>query len=158
MRRPPKGSHLAAKKNSTYWKRQADKLWGQIIHGMYDECFAKEYAYLNGLEPCGGPMNAHHLVTRRRGHTRHAVECGIRLCVRHHTVDELCSAHEGPEGFVEMMKQFHPEHWAWRDAILRDREIHKHNYREAVDRLEDVLRLVNEGFKPVWVDGRITFE
>ena len=159
-RRPPKGSSSSSKSlfrksaaHSKYFRNRADKLWGQLIHRMYPECAV---AGLEGYGHCAGTLEAHHLISRRRGHFRHLPEVGLGLCASHHRWGAECSPHMGPLGFAEFMREYRPEQYEW---WLQNRyQIMKYDYREAITRLEDCHRALDEGFVPVWENGQLLFQ
>lgn len=102
-------SKLQQKKDnpkSTYWRNRADKLWGAVIHAKYDRCAVESPC-------CKGNLEAHHLISRSNGATRHSIENGILLCSKHHKFDQLLSAHKAPLAFSEWFMTTYPERWEW---------------------------------------------
>lgn len=157
--RPPKGSNRKSAAHSKYFRNRADKLWGQLIHRMYPMCAVAEIAgtrITDGYGPCAGNLEAHHLIGRRRGHFRHLPENAVCLCSSHHRWSPECSPHMGALGFAALMRECRPEQYAW---WLENRNlIMKYDYREAITRLEDCHRALDEGFVPVWENGVLLFQ
>ena len=88
--------------NSTYWKVQADKLWASLIRQWnHHTC-----AMCNAAEPYYH-LEAHHLVNRTVGITRHNLDNGICLCKTHHALAHLDHAAE----FHEWLKEH--RHFQW---------------------------------------------
>lgn len=110
---------------SGYWKKRADKLWGQVIHQIYRSCPVDD--------DCAGVMQAHHLISRANTATRHSVENGIGLCSKHHVFSNTLSAHGAPLAFAEWLKKYRPDQWDW--CSENKYKIQKPDYREAVDDL-----------------------
>jgi len=103
-----KKSKLQKKKDdskSTYWRNKADKLWGAIIHEIYNGCAVGE--------GCAGNLEAHHLIGRDHKHSRHRIENGILLCSLHHKYCTKISAHKAPLAFAEWLQENKPETWQW---------------------------------------------
>ena len=84
--------------NSDHFKRKADAAWGAAIHaaGRCAMCGA------------GGGLEAHHIISRARKATRHAVENGMLLCVRHHI-----EAHKNKRAFWDWLRDNRPDQWRW---------------------------------------------
>ena len=83
---------MAVKKQSiSKIKAKADKLWSQLIR-MDGSC-----------EICGTSenLNAHHIISRAKLHTRYMKENGICLCVGHHMFNKDISAHGNSVAFVK---------------------------------------------------------
>jgi len=116
------------KPNSKYWRSKADALWGSIIHSKYGECLIND-------EHCHGRLEAHHLISRGKGVTRHDLNNGVLLCTNHHKFSIQCSPHMGQIGFADWLKENQPEKYHY---FLTNRwRNEKHNYREACERLAE---------------------
>ena len=103
-----KKSNLQKKKDnpaSTYWKTKSDKLWGLIIHAVYDSCAVND--------GCAGNLEAHHLISRSCTMTRHAISNGILLCSKHHKFSQHLSAHMAPMAFAEWLQENDPDRYDW---------------------------------------------
>ena len=103
----PKSKLQKSKDNprSKYWKNRADKLWGLVIHDIYQVCAVNM--------DCAGRVEAHHLISRANTATRHAVENGIGLCSKHHKFDSHLSAHKAIMGFAEWLAENSPGKVDW---------------------------------------------
>lgn len=113
---------------STYWKRKADALWGKVIHAIYQGCAVND-------ADCSGKPEAHHLISRSVGSTRHDLRNGIVLCTLHHKYSKSCSPHMGPVGFCAWL-QFN-ENAKWRFVMAHRWSTEKPNYKEAYEYLCD---------------------
>ena len=76
---------------------KCDKLWSQLIRSV------------GHCEYCGTTqnLNAHHLVSRSKLHTRYLKENGICLCVKHHTFSKDFSAHGNPLAFGKWIEEYY---------------------------------------------------
>ena len=110
--------------NSLYWKKKADKAWGEYIHSN-DSCLI--------CDDSSKKLEAHHLVSRAVTHLRHDPENGILLCSWHHKFDPGCSPHAGPIGFSEWLKENYPNK---HEYVLTNRyKTGKPNYKESYENL-----------------------
>jgi len=128
-KRKKKKKTLAEKKalvNSDYWLKKADDEWKRIIHNKYGECLINN-------EDCEGSLEAHHLISRRKGITRHDPANGVLLCSNHHKWSVTCSPHGGPIGFSDFLKGNFPDKYHY--VLTNQWTNGKHNYREAYERL-----------------------
>lgn len=103
----PKISKLAKSKanpRSGYWKKKADKAWGEYIHELYFSCLVCK---------THNALQAHHLISRGKIITRHIPENGVLLCATHHIFDPDCSPHAGPIGFTDFLYEEHNEKYSW---------------------------------------------
>jgi len=102
-----KQSLAQKKKNprSKYWKTKTDKLWGLVIHDIYQVCAVND--------GCAGRVEAHHLISRANTATRHSVQNGIGLCSKHHKFCAKLSAHKAPLAFAEWLEENDPDKWEW---------------------------------------------
>jgi len=122
-------SKLQKKKDnskSKYWRNKADALWGKIIHEIYQSCPVDDN--------CAGNLEAHHLISRSNGATRHKIENGIGLCSAHHKFSPELSAHKAPLAFAEWLQNNHPDKWNW--CSYHKFKVSKYDYKEAFKALE----------------------
>lgn len=103
----PKSALQKKKDNprSKYWRNKADELWGLVIHEIYKTCAVGK--------DCSGRVEAHHLISRSNGATRHSIENGIGLCSKHHKFCSNLSAHKAPLAFSEWLMEHDPDKWEW---------------------------------------------
>ena len=90
---------------SPHYKTKASKLWGAYMHLAKRACLV-----------CGTteqPLEAHHLIPKRRDATRNDPENGVMLCPKHHRGSVFCSPHAGPLGFKIFLKKNYPEKSRW---------------------------------------------
>jgi len=115
---------------SLLWKRKADKEWGRVIHLLNDKCLVDN-------EHCGGPLEAHHLISRGKVMTRHAVQNGVILCSNHHKWSNECSPHMAPIQFTEFLRVHYPEKI---DFVMENRwNLGKPDYKEKFEILSKIL-------------------
>ena len=93
--------------------RRADALWGGLLHQLYNTCVLNNAVVEGTTTKCGGPLQAHHLITRASKATRHDVRNGVILCSKHHNFDKSVSAHNAPLQFSEWMRLNRPEQYEW---------------------------------------------
>jgi hypothetical protein len=62
-------------------------------------------------EICGSPdrPNAHHIIPREFRQTRHDLNNGISLCVKHHKFSLEISPHKNAFAFFEWLQKYFPE-------------------------------------------------
>lgn len=83
-------------------KKQLDAEWKAYQHRVWKRC-----------PVCGEfPVEAHHLITKRRLTTCWDVANGIGLCAKHHRGSEF-SPHRTPNAFKEWMRLEYPEQYEW---------------------------------------------
>ena len=83
-------------------KKLLDAEWGAYQHRVWKRCAV-----------CGEtPVEAHHLITKRRLTTCWDVANGIGLCEKHHK-GSVFSAHGTPWAFKEWLRLEYPEQWSW---------------------------------------------
>ena len=149
--RPPQVKEVSWRKNGKFWRGRADLIWGLSIHDIYPQC------PVVGHGDCSRQLDAHHLISRELGSTRHCIENGIILCASHHTISNTMSAHGAPLAFADWMQDNRRDQYDWVRA--RKHQIGKYNYKEAAVRLNDIWETVRS-VRPeiVWgIDG-ITFD
>lgn len=100
-------------------KKKCDKLWGQIIHQLYNE----QCLISNGPEAAhhAGRPEAHHLISRSCCGTRHDPRNGVLLCSLHHKYSNKLSPHGAPMSFVEYVAEYHSKQRDWYSAHHYDR-------------------------------------
>jgi hypothetical protein len=107
--RHKKKSKLQRKKdnpNSSLWKRKADAAWRANL--TLDGGVACALSGIPSAGPCAGPLECHHIVSRRILHLRHNRKNGIVLCSYHHKWSPTCSPHGGPVGFFALLEVLRP--------------------------------------------------
>lgn len=89
--------------SSAYWQKKADRLWRNMITktGFCVYCGTTIH------------LEAHHLISRINGLTRHKVECGICLCRYHHLYCPKISPHRQPKEFAKWLRKNMPEKYRW---------------------------------------------
>jgi hypothetical protein len=137
--KPLKRRHVKRKKKSAlekrkanpkskYWRDRADTIWARLIRRP-GKCAIDN-------EDCAGPLNAHHLISRRIGCLRHDMCNGIALCVSHHLFSSRLSPHKGSVGFAAWMANNRPEQWDW--AMQNRWSDGPVNYKEAYEKLKEI--------------------
>lgn len=127
---------MSWRKNGKFWRGRADLIWGLIIHGLYPRC------PVEGQGDCSYQLDAHHLISRKLGSTRHCIENGIILCASHHTISDTMSAHGAPLAFADWMQEHRRDQYDWVRA--RRRQVGKYNYKEAAERLFDTWESIRD--------------
>lgn len=136
LKRPPQVKEVSWRKNGKFWRGRADLIWGLIIHGLYPRC------PVEGQGDCSYQLDAHHLISRKLGSTRHCIENGIILCASHHTISDTMSAHGAPLAFADWMQEHRRDQYDWVRA--RRRQVGKYNYKEAAERLFDTWESIRD--------------
>ena len=136
LKRPPQVKEVSWRKNGKFWRGRADLIWGLIIHGLYPRC------PVEGQGDCSHQLDAHHLISRKLGSTRHCIENGIILCASHHTISDTMSAHGAPLAFADWMQEHRRDQYDWVRA--RRRQVGKYNYKEAAERLFDTWESIRD--------------
>ena len=116
------------KKNprSTYWRNKADLAIGEWAHNAYDKCAVDN-------DDCCGKLEAHHLISRSIGITRHRKENIIMLCSLHHKYSNELSPHKGPIGFAQWLRKNREEQFNW---VLDNKWVGgKPDYKKAYEEL-----------------------
>lgn len=128
-----KKSNLQKKKadpKSSYWRKKADSLWGELIHSLYSMCDVGR----TGEGPsCSGNLEAHHLISRGNRATRHNVINGILLCSSHHKFSNKLSAHGAPLAFSEWLQTYRSRQWGW--CSENKFKIGEYDYKQAYEDL-----------------------
>lgn len=77
-----KGPRRFRKGGAAALKRRLDRLWSEIVHRRDPMCRLRA---VDQRHVCYGPLQADHLISRRKGGTRHLPEVGARLCAKAHS-------------------------------------------------------------------------
>jgi len=121
---------------STYWKAKADTEWGRVIHKTGGVLGQGPRCAVTGRTD--GKLDAHHLISKGRGKTRHLPENGMLLSMRIHKYDPEISPHAAPEAWSKWLQENHPEVHAWILENNRHDPLWKPDYKAAYERLKDL--------------------
>lgn len=129
-----KKSKLQKRKDNSkgnYWKKKADKAWGEVVHLQNNHCAVNNWH-------CKGNLEAHHLISRSNILTRHKLINSILLCSHHHKFSVACSPHKGPIGFSIWLKKNRPEQF---DFVEKNKYLtgEKVNYEETFNYLTETI-------------------
>ena len=108
------------------WRKKrdkCDKIWARIIR-------SKGYC-----EKCGKPqmLQAAHLISRRHLKTRHDLDNGICLCIRHH----IFWGHKEPDEFVDFIRELRGKD-IFEELRTRSREEGKIDWDKRLSDLEEI--------------------
>lgn len=90
--------------NSSYYKRLCDKVWSERIRQFFDNkcCICSAI----------GKLDCHHIIDRVHKATRHLINNGLLLCVKHHKWG-LESVHQNPLFVLRWLSFYRKEQYEW---------------------------------------------
>lgn len=138
-----KKSKLAKRKEketSTYWRAKADEAWSLFIRGRDKTCLigCSPEGY---TDPCSGKLEAAHLISRGVHKHRHDPMNGLALCSKHHNFSKVISYHAALFTFVEWLREYKPDQYAWWKENSRKITYEPINFKEKHDQLVELMKV-----------------
>ena len=84
------------------------KRWYKKVMAGNPPCAVSETMVGQVMDPCSGPVEAHHLAGRHK-HTKYDASLGMPLCAHHHRHSTVCSPHAAPVAFRVWLETYHPD-------------------------------------------------
>lgn len=122
--------------NSKYWKKKADRAWGELVHLMFDKCA------VNNTD-CSGPIQAHHILHRGKLAIRHNPKVGLGLCANHHQYHPDLSPHRGVFGFMNWLREQRPAQYNWCMERRHSIQENKADYKARHEALCMMIEYIN---------------
>jgi len=136
--------------NSKYWDNKCMGVWRDLVRMLHDYTCP-----LNGFDKddeCKGPLQAHHIITKRRRATRHDPRNGLLVCSKHHTFSTVRSPHGGPAGFFAWFRRAMPERHIWiQDNLHKEWDKKILTFENSYSQLLELRKWTEDiGIKEVW--------
>jgi hypothetical protein len=126
---------MSKKKTNKQWKKKCDKLISNFYRGK--PCLV-----------CGTKVRTcgHHLITRQRAKSRHALINVVPLCPEHHKFSNFCAAHSSNyfavREFADFIKSNYPNrylYWSENQTVVQPKTDYEEKFHQLKKEIDNFM-------------------